>query len=105
MQFYFVHAADPRLKRFSERISQNLFTLAFPDKTIDIAIALEVLWNVVCKHFKTDEQPRGIDRHKLVSTHFASRTIKDWRLSGTPADEKDRATRLSQLYQLAAKSE
>jgi SIR2-like domain len=98
MTFYFVQVDDPRLRHFSSGIDPKLCQLIFPDKTIDIAEALEAIWSDVCTNFKVNERPRGIERHQLITMLFDHRKIRDWKISGTPDDERDQVIRLRTYF-------
>jgi hypothetical protein len=96
--FYFVRADDSSLQQFSTGIDPSLCRLNFPDETIDIADALKAIWSGVCNNFKENEQPRGIERHQLVSMLFEHRKIDNWKISGTPQDDVERVKRLGTYF-------
>lgn len=70
MKFYFLEPSSDRLLRFSDRMASESYTTAFPERTIEIAMTLEILWTNIRQQFNLDEEPRGIERHKLVSKLF-----------------------------------
>ncbi len=59
-----------------------------PEKDLEIAGAVEALWEYVSDTFKDPYRPRGIARHKLVSEFFKGRKIRDWKLSGREPQER-----------------
>jgi hypothetical protein len=98
MKFYFVEEASARLERFTEGMTDHTYTLMFPEKSLDIAVALEIVWSNVCQNFKDDEKPRGIERHKLISTLFESRRIANWPASGRPDELAAKTKRLVNYF-------
>ena len=94
MHFYFLEPESPRYLRFLEGMTGPAPTCIFSEHTIDISIALDLIWKLASSKFKDAEAPRGIERHRLVSRLFEARRIANWRASGSPEEQEPRAKRL-----------
>jgi len=73
IRLYFFEKENDKLSKLSSQaIDHNILSI-FPPDNIEIAFGLEFLWSAICKQFRPNEQPRGIERHIIISKLFNRR--------------------------------